>query len=630
MSTILFDKIVFGPIHSRRLGVSLGMNLLPTDGKLCSFNCIYCECGLNENHRTHSKLPTRTEVREALEQKLSSMKAEGIVPDVITFAGNGEPTIHPEFGGIIDDTVAIRDRFFPDAKIAVLSNSTMLQKEEVFQALNKIEDNILKLDSVLDSRIRQIDVPNSPAFNFESLLKQLCRFNGNLIIQTMFLKGEVNGKSVNNMTEEEIAGWISALKQIRPKQVMIYTIDRETPVKALKKATKEELDAIADYIVDMGPKAGRKGGEVTAIGTIDDIKKSDSLTAQYLNGTKKIQIPEKRREGNGKFLTLKGCTGNNLKKVDVSIPLGMLVCVTGVSGSGKSSLINGTLHPILTEKFYRAITSPLPYKAIGGIEHIDKVVVVDQSPLGRTPRSNPATYTGIFTDIRKIFEKLPEAQIRGYGAGRFSFNIPGGRCEECKGAGVKTIEMNFLPDVYVHCEACDGKRYNKETLEVRYRGKSIGDVLNMTINQAVEFFENVSFLQQKLKVLQDVGLGYVKLGQQCTTLSGGESQRIKLAAELAKKDTGKTLYILDEPTTGLHFEDINILLEVIQKLVNKGNSVIVIEHNLDVIKVADYLIDMGPGGGKEGGKIVATGTPEEVAECKKSETGKFLREELKR
>ena len=412
---------------------------------------------------------------------------------------------------------------------------------------------------------------------------------------------------------------IHSLQQLRDNGNSVIVVEHD-----------REMMESADYIVDMGPKAGRKGGEVTAIGTIDDIKKSDSLTAQYLNGTKKIQIPEKRREGNGKFLTLKGCMGNNLKKVDVSIPLGMLVCVTGVSGSGKSSLINGTLHPILTEKFYRAITSPLPYKAIGGIEHIDKVVVVDQSPLGRTPRSNPATYTGIFTDIRKIFEKLPEAQIRGYGAGRFSFNIPGGRCEECKGAGVKTIEMNFLPDVYVHCEACDGKRYNKETLEVRYRGKSIGDVLNMTINQAVEFFENVSFLQQKLKVLQDVGLGYVKLGQQCTTLSGGESQRIKLAAELAKKDTGKTLYILDEPTTGLHFEDINILLEVIQKLVNKGNSVIVIEHNLDVIKVADYLIDMGPGGGKEGGKIVATGTPEEVAECKKSETGKFLREELKR
>ena len=314
--------------------------------------------------------------------------------------------------------------------------------------------------------------------------------------------------------------------------------------------------------------------------------------------------------------------------VDVEIPLGMLVGVTGVSGSGKSSLINGTLRPILSEKFYRAIETPLPYRSIEGIEHVDKVVVVDQSPLGRTPRSNPATYTGIFADIRKIFEKLPESQIRGYAAGRFSFNMAGGRCEECKGAGVKTIEMNFLPDVYVHCESCDGKRYNKETLEIRYKGKSIGDVLNMTINQAVEFFENVSYLQQKLKVLQEVGLGYIKLGQQCTTLSGGESQRIKLATELSKKDTGKTLYILDEPTTGLHFEDINILLEVIQRLVNKGNSVIVIEHNLDVIKVADYLIDMGPGGGKDGGKIIATGTPEDVARVKISETGKFLKEEL--
>lgn len=411
---------------------------------------------------------------------------------------------------------------------------------------------------------------------------------------------------------------IHSLQQLRDNGNSVIVVEHD-----------REMMESADYIVDMGPKAGRKGGEVTAIGTIADVRKSNSLTAQYLNGTKEIKIPEKRREGNGKFLTLKGCTGNNLKNVTVSVPLGMLVCVTGVSGSGKSSLINGTLHPILSEKFYRAVTNPLPYKALEGIENVDKVVVVDQSPLGRTPRSNPATYTGIFTDIRKIYEKLPEAQIRGYGAGRFSFNVVGGRCEECKGAGVKTIEMNFLPDVYVHCEACDGKRYNKETLEVRYRGKSIGDVLNMTINQAVEFFENVSYLQQKLKVLQDVGLGYVKLGQQCTTLSGGESQRIKLATELAKKDTGKTLYILDEPTTGLHFEDVNILLDVIQKLVNKGNSVIVIEHNLDVIKVADYLIDMGPGGGKEGGKVVALGTPEEVAKVKKSETGKFLAEELK-
>ncbi|MEG0795856.1 MAG: excinuclease ABC subunit UvrA [Odoribacter sp.] len=412
---------------------------------------------------------------------------------------------------------------------------------------------------------------------------------------------------------------IRSLKQLRDNGNSVIVVEHD-----------REMMESADYIIDMGPKAGRKGGEITAIGTIDDIRKSNSLTAQYLNGQKEIKIPEERRKGNGNFLTLKGCTGNNLKNVSVSIPLGMLVGVTGVSGSGKSSLINGTLHPILTEKFYHATTTPLPYRSIKGIEHIDKVVVVDQSPLGRTPRSNPATYTGIFTDIRKIFEKLPEAQIRGYAAGRFSFNVVGGRCEECKGAGIKTIEMNFLPDVYVHCEACNGKRYNKETLEVRYRGKSIGDVLDMTINQAVEFFENVSYLQLKLKMLQDVGLGYVKLGQQCTTLSGGESQRIKLASELAKKDTGKTLYILDEPTTGLHFEDVNILLEVIQKIVNKGNTVIIIEHNLDVIKVADYLIDMGVGGGKAGGKIVALGTPEEVAKVKKSETGKFLVEELKR
>lgn len=410
---------------------------------------------------------------------------------------------------------------------------------------------------------------------------------------------------------------IHSLQQLRDAGNSVIVVEHD-----------KEMMEKADYIVDMGPKAGRKGGEVMAVGTIDDIRRSDSLTAQYLNGVKAIRVPEERRKGNGKYLKLSGCTGNNLKNVDVEIPLGMLVGVTGVSGSGKSSLINGTLRPILSEKFYRAIETPLPYRSIEGIEHVDKVVVVDQSPLGRTPRSNPATYTGIFADIRKIFEKLPESQIRGYVAGRFSFNMAGGRCEECKGAGVKTIEMNFLPDVYVHCESCDGKRYNKETLEIRYKGKSIGDVLNMTINQAVEFFENVSYLQQKLKVLQEVGLGYIKLGQQCTTLSGGESQRIKLATELSKKDTGKTLYILDEPTTGLHFEDINILLEVIQRLVNKGNSVIVIEHNLDVIKVADYLIDMGPGGGKDGGKIIATGTPEDVARVKISETGKFLKEEL--
>ena len=390
----------------------------------------------------------------------------------------------------------------------------------------------------------------------------------------------------------------------------------------------KEMMENADYIVDLGPKAGRKGGEIMAIGKYSDILKSDSLTAQYLTGKKMIAIPAERRVGNGKKISLKGCTGNNLKNVDVDFPLGKLICVTGVSGSGKSSLINGTLHPILSAYFYNALAAPLPYKSIEGITDIDKVVVVDQSPLGRSPRSNPATYTGLFTDIRKIFEKLPESQVRGYTAGRFSFNVSGGPCEVCKGAGVKTIEMNFLPDVYVHCEACDGKRYNKETLEVRYKGKSIGDVLNLTINQAVEFFENLPHLQSKLKMLQDVGLGYIKIGQPCTTLSGGESQRIKLATELSKKDTGSTLYILDEPTTGLHFEDINILLGVLQKLVDKGNTVIVIEHNLDVIKVADYLIDMGPGGGKMGGTVVCTGTPEEVARNKKSVTAPFLREEL--
>lgn len=386
----------------------------------------------------------------------------------------------------------------------------------------------------------------------------------------------------------------------------------------------------ADYIVDIGPKAGRKGGEVVFQGTVDEMMKANTITAQYLSGERNIEIPASRRKGNGKSLWLRGCRGNNLKNIDVEFPLGKLIVVTGVSGSGKSTLINETLYPILSKHFYRSLQQPMPYDSIEGLEYIDKVVNVDQSPIGRTPRSNPATYTGVFSDIRSLFVNLPEAQIRGYKPGRFSFNVKGGRCETCGGNGYKTIEMNFLPDIQVPCEECHGKRYNRETLEVRFKGKSIADVLDMTINQAVEFFENVPDILRKIKTIQDVGLGYIKLGQPSTTLSGGESQRVKLATELSKKDTGKTLYILDEPTTGLHFEDIRILMDVLQKLVDRGNTVIVIEHNLDVIKLADHIIDMGPEGGRTGGTVLTTGTPEVVAKSKKGYTPKFLKEELKR
>ena len=385
----------------------------------------------------------------------------------------------------------------------------------------------------------------------------------------------------------------------------------------------------ADYVVDMGPKAGRLGGEVVFAGTPQKMLSTETLTSRYLTGDLKIEVPKIRRKGNGKSLWLKGATGNNLKNVDVEFPLGKLICVTGVSGSGKSTLINDTLQPILSQHFYRSLRDPLPYASIEGLKYIDKVVDVDQSPLGRTPRSNPATYTGVFSDIRTLFVGLPEAKIRGYKPGRLSFNVTGGRCEACGGNGYKTIEMNFLPDVMVPCEVCHGKRYNRETLEVRYKGKSIADVLDMTINRAVEFFENVPQILNKIKVLQDVGLGYIKLGQPSTTLSGGESQRVKLATELSKRDTGKTLYILDEPTTGLHFEDIRVLLNVLNRLVDKGNTVIVIEHNLDVIKMADYIIDMGPEGGKGGGRLLSCGTPEEVALSEKGYTPMFLREELK-
>lgn len=412
---------------------------------------------------------------------------------------------------------------------------------------------------------------------------------------------------------------IASLKELRDIGNTVIVVEHD-----------KDMMRSADYIVDIGPKAGRKGGEVVFQGTPAEMMKTDTLTAQYLNGHKEIALPDKRRKGNGKVITLRGAAGNNLKHVDVTFPLGTLIVVTGVSGSGKSTLINETLQPILSQHFYRSLKKPMKYDSIEGLEQIDKVVNVDQTPIGRTPRSNPATYTGVFSDIRSLFVNLPEAKIRGYKPGRFSFNVKGGRCETCGGNGYKTIEMNFLPDVYVPCEVCHGKRYNRETLEVRYKGKSIADVLDMTINQAVEFFENVPDILRKIKTIQDVGLGYIKLGQPSTTLSGGESQRVKLATELSKKDTGKTLYILDEPTTGLHFEDIRILMNVLQQLVDRGNTVIIIEHNFDVIKLADYIIDMGPEGGRKGGTILTTGTPEEVAKSKKGFTPRFLREEIKK
>ncbi|MEA5109705.1 UvrABC system protein A [bioreactor metagenome] len=412
---------------------------------------------------------------------------------------------------------------------------------------------------------------------------------------------------------------IKALKDLRDIGNSVIVVEHD-----------KDMILSSDFIVDIGPGAGRHGGKIVATGTPEEMLQCKSITCCYLNGKKQISIPPVRRVGNGQRIVLKGASGNNLQHVDLSLPLGLFICVTGVSGSGKSTLINETLYPILSQHFYRSDKKPLPYESVKGLEHLDKVIEIDQSPIGRTPRSNPATYTGVFDEIRKLFASLPESKIRGYQAGRFSFNVKGGRCETCKGAGVRVIEMNFLPDVQVPCESCGGKRYNRETLEVRYKGKSINDVLNLTINQAVEFFENIPFILQKIRTLKEVGLGYITLGQQSTTLSGGEAQRVKLATELSKKDTGKTLYILDEPTTGLHFEDVNVLLGVLNRLVDRGNTVLVIEHNMEVIKVADHIVDLGPGGGKRGGMIVAEGTPEEISRNSKSTTSQYIKEELSR
>ena len=517
-----------------------------------------------------------------------------------------------------------------DKNISEVAN---LDIDELRDWLNHVEEHLPSMKAKVAHEIvkelrSRVNFLLDVGLNYLSLNRQSASLSGGES-QRIRLATQIGSQLVNvlyildepsiGLHQRDNERLINSLKELRDLGNTVIVVEHD-----------RDMMLAADYIVDIGPKAGRKGGEVVFQGTPAQMLKTHTITAQYLNNEMAIQIPEHRREGNGKSITIHGARGNNLKGVDVEFPLGKLIVVTGVSGSGKSTLINETLQPILSQHFYRSLKKPMPYDSIEGIDNIDKIVNVDQSPIGRTPRSNPATYTGVFSDIRTLFVGLPEAKIRGYKPGRFSFNVKGGRCEECKGNGYKTIEMNFLPDVYVPCEVCHGKRYNRETLEVRYKGKSISDVLDMTINQAVEFFDNVPQILQKIKALQDVGLGYIKLGQSSTTLSGGESQRVKLATELSKRDTGKTLYILDEPTTGLHFEDIRILMNVLQQLVGRGNTVIIIEHNLDVIKLADYIIDMGPEGGRGGGTLLCAGTPEGVAKSTKGYTPRFLAEELKR
>ena len=490
-----------------------------------------------------------------------------------------------------------------------------LDKQQLLIGKEILKEILNRLKFLVDVGLEYLSLNRSSATlsGGESQRIRLATQLGSELVNVMYILDEPS----IGLHQRDNKRLITSLKNLRDAFNSIIVVEHD-----------KEIMLEADYIIDIGPKAGRKGGNVVFAGTPQEMLKTETLTADYLTGRKEIKVPSSYREGNGKTLRLTGCTGHNLKNVTLSLPLGKLVCVAGVSGSGKSSLINGTLQPILSKHFYRSTQDPLPYKEITGIENIDKVVTVDQSPLGKSPRSNPATYTGVFTDIRNLFVNLPEAKIRGYKPGRFSFNMAGGRCEACNGNGYKIVEMNFLPDVLVPCEVCGGKRYNRETLEVRFKGKSIADVLDMTINQAVEFFAGIPNILKKIKVLQDIGLGYIKLGQPSSTLSGGENQRVKLATELAKRDTGNTLFILDEPTTGLHFEDINVLMDVLNRLVDRGNTVLVIEHNLDVLKCADYIIDMGPEGGSRGGEIMATGTPREIMNGT-SPTAKYLCEELK-